>query len=76
MNQITPQVYGTQWRPRPMGPARQMGAPLRPRRVEVEYLMARVQREIDRSEDVLPPQAIEEYRQALREYRDIAATAR
>ncbi len=52
------------------------GAPLQPRRVEVEYLMARVQREIDRSEDVLPPQAIEEYRQALREYRDIAATAR
>ncbi|MFQ5810056.1 MAG: hypothetical protein ACE5JM_10600, partial [Armatimonadota bacterium] len=52
------------------------GAPLRPRRAEAEYLVARVQREIDRSEGVLPPEALAEYRQALAYYQELLPTAR
>ena len=52
------------------------GAPLRPRKVEVEYLVGRVQEQIERSEGVLPPEALAEYRQALEYYQDLAATAR
>jgi len=49
------------------------GKPLRPRREEVEYLIARVEREIARSEGVLPPEAIDEYREAIEVYRAINA---
>lgn len=52
------------------------GRPLRPRRVEVDYLIHRVQAELDRSERLLPPPAVEEYREALRIYKKIAETAR
>lgn len=41
------------------------GRPLRLRRFEVEYLISRVRREMDRSSAVLPPEALAEYREAL-----------
>jgi hypothetical protein len=52
------------------------GRPLRPRRVEVEYLIRRVENEIARSEGVLPPEAIAEYRGALEAYRALLPGAR
>jgi len=52
------------------------GKPLRPRRAEINYLIRRVQQEIDRGEGVLPEAAMAEYRQALAAYRKIAAAAR
>jgi hypothetical protein len=52
------------------------GKPLRPRREEVEYLIKRVEDQITRSADVLPKAALDEYREALRVYREIAKTAR
>ncbi len=52
------------------------GKPLRPRRAEVEYLIRRVEAQIERSAGVLPGPAIDEYREALRAYRAIAATGR
>ena len=52
------------------------GKPLRPRRQEVDYLIRRMKEELQRNNDVLPPDALEEYRQALRVYEQIAATAR
>ena len=45
--------------------------PLRPRRVEVEYLLKRVQDQIERSRGVIPRAAIEEYEQALGAYRKL-----
>jgi hypothetical protein len=45
------------------------GKPLRPRREEVEYLVARVEAELKRHEGVLPEAALEEYRDALKVYR-------
>jgi hypothetical protein len=48
------------------------GRPLRPRKSEVEYLIERVQTQIDRSGKVLPPAAIAEYRKALKAYKKIA----
>jgi hypothetical protein len=52
------------------------GKPLRPQRFEVDYLMRRVQTQIDRSAPVLPGPAVEEYRAALEAYRKVAETAR
>jgi hypothetical protein len=52
------------------------GAPLRPRRAEVEYLIARVRAQLERNTGLLPEPALEEYRQALRIYEEIAQTAR
>jgi hypothetical protein len=52
------------------------GKPVRPRRAEIEFLLQRVTGEIARSEKILPPAALEEYREALRIYQDIAKTAR
>src|SRR5947209_315280 len=50
--------------------------PLRPRREEVEYLINRVEDQITRSADVLPKAALNEYREALRTYQEIAKMAR
>ena len=50
--------------------------PLRPRKVEVDYLIKRVEKQIARSAAVLPAPALEEYREALRIYRNIGRTAR
>jgi hypothetical protein len=52
------------------------GAPLRPRREEVEFLIQQVEAEMARSGPVLSPQALEEYRQALSSYQNIARTAK
>lgn len=52
------------------------GKPLRPRRVEIEYLIQRSETELARNADVLPAAALEEYREALRIYQEIARNAR
>ena len=52
------------------------GKPLRPRKEQVEFLIRRVQEQIERNKEVLPPEAIEEYRSALDAYRKIAASSR
>jgi hypothetical protein len=52
------------------------GRPLRPRRVEVEYLIQRVEAQLNRSAGVLPEAALDEYRDALRAYRRVAERAR
>jgi len=50
--------------------------PLRPRRPEIEYLIKRIEDELARNGEVLPSPALEEYREALRIYKEIARTAR
>jgi hypothetical protein len=50
--------------------------PLRPRKVEIDWLVKRVQDQITRSADLLPKEAADEYREALRIYQEIAKTAR
>jgi len=52
------------------------GKPLRPRRAEVEYMIGRMKEEVQRNRDVLRPESLEEYREALRAYENMAATAR
>jgi hypothetical protein len=52
------------------------GKPLRPRKFEVDYLIHRVQAQIDRSAAVLPAAALDEYQTALKTYRAIAEKAR
>jgi hypothetical protein len=52
------------------------GKPLRPRKFEVDYLIRRVQAQIDRSAAVLPAPALDEYRAALKAYRAVAERAR
>jgi hypothetical protein len=53
-----------------------VGRPLRPRRHEVEFLIKRVEDQIRRNGDLLPRAAVEEYREALRIYQEIARGAR
>jgi len=50
--------------------------PLRPRKVEVEYLISRVQAEIERNKDVLSNEALAEFREALTHYQKLAETAK
>jgi hypothetical protein len=52
------------------------GKPLRPRREEIEYFIRRMKEELERNQDVLRPEALEEYREALRVYDEIAEAAR
>ncbi len=52
------------------------GAPLRPRKREVEFLAQRVRDEIERSRAVLPPEPLAEYEEALRAYESLRAQAR
>jgi hypothetical protein len=52
------------------------GKPLRPRRREIEFLIKRIEDELARNAEVLPSPALEEYREALRIYKEIARTAR
>lgn len=52
------------------------GKPLRPRKAEVDFLSARVADQLRRSADVLPEAALDEYRQALKAYNELAKTAR
>ncbi|MCZ7636301.1 MAG: CehA/McbA family metallohydrolase [Verrucomicrobia bacterium] len=51
------------------------GAPVRPRRTEVEFLVQRVRDEIERSAGVLPAEALAEYRQALIAYEGLLRRA-
>lgn len=51
------------------------GQPLKPRKAEADFLVRRVRDEIERSQNVLPPEAIAEYRCALQVYEAIAAQA-
>ena len=52
------------------------GKPLRPRRVEIEFLIARMEGELSRNASVLPAEGLDEYRDALRIYKEIAQGAR
>ncbi|MCE9545309.1 MAG: hypothetical protein K8T25_07310 [Planctomycetia bacterium] len=52
------------------------GHPLRPRHVEIDYLVGRMESEIKRHTGVLPEAALAEYRKALAIYQEIARTAR
>jgi hypothetical protein len=52
------------------------GKPVRPRKAEIDFLLKRVTDEIGRSSKILPPAALDEYREALRIYEKIAETAR
>lgn len=52
------------------------GAPLRPRRDEIDFLISRVREQIERSSGVLSAEAMDEYRKALAIYEDIARQAR
>jgi hypothetical protein len=51
------------------------GKPLRPRPAEVEFLIRRVEEQIARSKDILPPAALAEYREALRAYQAVKTAA-
>jgi hypothetical protein len=51
------------------------GNPPRPRPAEIEFLIRRVEEQIARSKDALPPAALEEYREALRVYRAVKLAA-
>jgi hypothetical protein len=48
------------------------GKPSRPRKVEIEYLIRRVEEQIARCKDVLRKEELAEYEQALRVYQEIA----
>jgi hypothetical protein len=52
------------------------GKPLRPRKAEVEFLIQRVRAQIERSGGVLPKEALDEYREALGRYEELAKGAR
>jgi len=51
------------------------GKPLRPRAVEIDFLIRRVEEQIARSKDVLPAAAMDEYREALQAYRAVKTAA-
>lgn len=50
--------------------------PLRPRKEQVAYLIARVEAEIKRNEGILPDAVMQEYAKALQAYREAAKLAR
>ncbi|HEY2952267.1 MAG TPA: CehA/McbA family metallohydrolase [Verrucomicrobiae bacterium] len=52
------------------------GLPLRPRRVEADWLVARVKEEIERSRGIAPEGLIDDYRQALKIYEQLAETGK
>src|SRR5262249_38155256 len=51
------------------------GKPLPPRKAEVEHLIERVEQQIERSKALLPDEALAEYREALKAYRELARKA-
>jgi len=51
------------------------GRPLRPKRREVDYLVGRMEEELQRNESVLSTEALYEYRQALRSYQGLRENA-
>jgi len=52
------------------------GQPLRPRKVEVEFLLKRVEDEIARNKEILAPEALAEYKEAAEFYRGQLENAR
>jgi hypothetical protein len=52
------------------------GKPLQTRKAEVDFLIRRIQKQIDRNEGVLPEEALNEYHQALEIYQKIAQSAK
>jgi hypothetical protein len=52
------------------------GRPIRPKRAEVEYLLRRVEEELERNAGVLDERSLEEYREAARVYRRLLEVAR
>jgi hypothetical protein len=52
------------------------GKPLRPRVVEIDFLIRRVEEQIARSKDVLPTAAMDEYREALQAFQDVKTAAK
>jgi hypothetical protein len=50
--------------------------PIRPRKAEVEYLVSRVQSEIERNKGVLSDEAVAEFRAALAHYQKLVETAK
>jgi hypothetical protein len=52
------------------------GKPLRPRKAEINFLINRSEQQIARNKGVLPEEAVEEYRRALRIYKQIAESAK
>ena len=52
------------------------GEPLRPKKQEVEWFIQSVRKELERSAPVLPPEAVQEYRQALAAYEALLPQAR
>lgn len=52
------------------------GKPLRAKKEEIQFLIQRMEEQLERSQGVLKPDAIAEYEEALTTYRRIALTAR
>jgi hypothetical protein len=52
------------------------GKPLRPRKVETDYLIRRVEEQVTRNRELLSKEGLDEYQEALRVYREIAKSAR
>ncbi len=52
------------------------GKPLRPRKAEINFLIQRMEEQIQRNKGILPEGALGEYRTALQIYKNIAKTAR
>jgi hypothetical protein len=50
--------------------------PLRSRRVEVDWLVERIQQQVESNRGVLPPEAVAEFQQALEFYQRLQAEAR
>jgi hypothetical protein len=50
--------------------------PLRPRRVEVDWLVERMQQQVEQNRGVLPPEAVAEFQQALEFYQRLQPEAR
>lgn len=52
------------------------GRPLRPQKEEIGFLVERMQEQIERNKQVLPEEAVQEYRRALELYQGLMHTAR
>jgi len=52
------------------------GKPLKPRREEIDFLVDRIEKQIERNKGVLSQEALEEYRKALVIYQRIAGSAK
>ena len=70
------------WEPRPDGQSRFAhsapwyveidGEPVKPRFSEKQYLIDRIEQEMQRSKDIVPPAAMQEYERALAHYRNLS----